>query len=294
MSTIIEARKVDLAVATAPAREAASGNVVPVLILAVAVVVTLFPLLWMITTAFTPNEDVFRKSIVLWPDRPTLDNFPHAFRLHPVARWLINSLVVAVAITAGKLALSAPAAFAFAFLRFPAREWWFGLVVGTMTVPYVITLIPTYLAVVQVGWYNTLAGVIVPSLGFCGFAIFFLRQSFRVLPIELFEAAAIDGAGPWRMLFSIALPNVMPAVASIAILSFLSAWNLYLWPHLVLDDSVMKTLSIGLKLFSTNQEQLQQWGPLMATAMIGIAPVLLIFVAGQRFVMSAFLHSGIK
>ncbi|WP_395710964.1 carbohydrate ABC transporter permease [Reyranella sp.] len=264
------------------------------LALVVAAVVTLFPLLWMFTTAFTPNELTFRRSLGLLPMEPTFANFVAAFKIQPVAHWLVNSVITSVAIAAGKMAIAIPAAFAFAHFRFKGRDWLFALIVGTMTIPYVVTLIPTYIAIVKVDLYNTLAAVIIPSIAFCGFAIFFLRQSFKVVPTELLEAGVIDGAGPLRALVSIVIPNSLPAIASLSVLSFLSAWNLYLWPHLVLNDADMKTLSIGLKLFATNQEQLQQWGPLMATAVLGLLPALTIFSFAQKYIMDAFVHSGIK
>ena len=264
------------------------------LALVVAAVVTLFPLLWMFTTAFTPNELTFRRSLGLLPMEPTFANFVAAFRIQPVAHWLANSVITSLAIAAGKMAIAIPAAFAFAHFRFKGRDWLFALIVGTMTIPYVVTLIPTYIAIVKVDLYNTLAAVIIPSIAFCGFAIFFLRQSFKVVPTELLEAGVIDGAGPLRALVSIVIPNSLPAIASLSVLSFLSAWNLYLWPHLVLNDADMKTLSIGLKLFATNQEQLQQWGPLMATAVLGLLPALAIFTFAQKYIMDAFVHSGIK
>ena len=264
------------------------------LALVVAAVVTLFPLLWMFTTAFTPNELTFRRSLGLLPMEPTFANFVAAFRIQPVAHWLANSVITSLAIAAGKMAIAIPAAFAFAHFRFKGRDWLFALIVGSMTIPYVVTLIPTYIAIVKVDLYNTLAAVIIPSIAFCGFAIFFLRQSFKVVPTELLEAGVIDGAGPLRALVSIVIPNSLPAIASLSVLSFLSAWNLYLWPHLVLNDADMKTLSIGLKLFATTQEQLQQWGPLMATAVLGLLPALAIFTFAQKYIMDAFVHSGIK
>lgn len=256
--------------------------------------VTLFPLVWMLRTALAPPDDVFRATLSLWPETPTLGNVTAAFRLHPVGAWFANSLVVAAGITLGKLALAIPAGFAFGVLRFPGRDAGFAVVVGTMVVPYVITLVPTYVAVVSLGLYDTLAGVIIPSIGHCGFAVFFLRQAFKALPVELFEAARIDGAGPWRQLVSIALPNVRGAVAAMGVLSFLSAWNLYLWPHLILDAPESKTLSIGLKLFATTGEQGGEWGPLMAPALLGALPVVLLYLLAQRQLVAAFATSGIR
>lgn len=260
----------------------------------VACLVTLFPLLWMLRTAFAPSHDVFRATLSLWPDQATLGNFAVAFRLHPVGTWFVNSVVVAGAITLGKLAVSVPAGFAFAVMTFRGRDAAFALVVGTMTVPYVITLLPTYVAVASIGLYDTLTGVIVPTIGHCGFVVFFLRQAFKALPRELFEAARIDGAGPWRQMLTIALPNIWGAVAAMAVLSFLGAWNLYLWPHLILDATEHKTLSIGLKLFATTGEQGGEWGPLMATALLAALPVVLLYLVAQRQLVSAFATSGIR
>lgn len=255
---------------------------------------TMAPLLWMVRTAFTPNEEVFRASLTWFPDRPTLQNFYDALLIHPVAIWLWNSIILSLAIAIGKLAIAVPAAFALGCFTFSGRQFIFGAIVTTMTVPYVVTLIPVYITISHIGWYDHLVGVIVPSIAFCGFAVFYLRQHFMMLPKELFEAADIDGASRWRMLWSIAIPNVIPSIVSIGVLSFLSAWNLYLWPLLVLDSPEKKTLSVGLKLFATNQEQLQQWGPLMAAAMVGIVPVMVIFVFAQRHIISSFVSSGLK
>jgi ABC-type glycerol-3-phosphate transport system permease component len=284
---------VDIAAARQVARRRGSQVLLHVAFVA-ACLATLFPMLWMLRTAFAPPADVFRPTLSLWPDNATLANFSAAFRLHPVGTWFVNSVVVAGAITLGKLAVSVPAGFAFGVTRFRGRDLAFALVVGTMTVPYVITLLPTYVAVARVGLYDTLAGVIVPAIGHCGFVVFFLRQAFKSLPRELFEAARIDGAGPWRQMLTIALPNIWGAVAAMGVLSFLGAWNLYLWPHLILDATEHKTLSIGLKLFATTGEQGGEWGPLMATALIAALPVVLLYLVAQRQLVSAFATSGIR
>jgi len=256
--------------------------------------VTLFPMAWMMRTAFAPPDDVFRATLSLWPHRPTLANFTTAFHLYPVDTWFWNSMIVSIAVAAGKIALSVPAAFAFATMAFRGRDIAFTIIVGTMTVPYVITLLPTYVAVTSLGFYDTLTGVIVPTVGHCGFTVFFLRQAFKSLPRELFEAARIDGAGPWRQMLGIALPNLWGAIAAMAVLSFLGAWNLYLWPHLILEASEHQTLSIGLKLFATTGEQGGQWGPLMATALLAALPVIALYLVAQRQIVSAFATSGIR
>jgi ABC-type glycerol-3-phosphate transport system permease component len=277
-----------------PAARRGGGQIVLHATFVVACLVTLFPLAWMLRTAFAPSHDVFRATLSLWPEQPTLANFAAAFQLHPVGTWFVNSVVVAGAVTLGKLALAVPAGFAFGAMAFRGRDTAFALVVGTMTVPYVITLLPTYVAVASLGFYDTLTGVIVPVIGHCGFVVFFLRQAFKSLPRELFEAARIDGAGPWRQMLTIALPNIWGAVAAMAVLSFLGAWNLYLWPHLILDSSEHKTLSIGLKLFATTGEQGGEWGPLMATALLAALPVVALYLVAQRQLVSAFATSGVR
>jgi multiple sugar transport system permease protein/sn-glycerol 3-phosphate transport system permease protein len=235
-----------------PAARRAGGQLVLHATFVIACLVTLFPLAWMLRTAFAPSHDVFRH-LSLWPDHATLGNFAGAFRLHPVGTWFANSVVVAGAITLGKLALSVPAGFAFGVMTFRGRDAAFVLVVGTMTVPYVITLLPTYVAVASIGLYDTLTGVIVPVIGHCGFVVFFLRQAFKSLPRELFEAARIDGAGSWRQMLQIALPNIW------------APWQRWRccrsWVRGILplaashpDVTEHKTLSIGLKPFATTGE----------------------------------------
>lgn len=255
---------------------------------------TLFPVFWMFSTAFKPPKEIFTPTVQLIAPHPTFANYPQAFRLEPVAWWFLNSAVIAVAITLGKLAVSIPAAYAFARCRFPLKRILFALVLGTMIVPYASTLVPNYVLIAKFGWINTSQGVIVPSIAFTGFNIFLLRQYMLSLPQELSDAARIDGAGPWTTLTQMVFPLVRPAVAAVTILSFLSAWNLYLWPLLVLNDTKAKTLSVGMQYFAANQEGVQQWGPLMAAATLATLPPLLLYIVAQRAIISAFVTSGSK
>ena len=264
------------------------------LVLLVLCVVTLFPLFWMFSTAFKGPKDIFTATIELLPPHPTWENFPKAFQLQPVGSWFINSGITAVAITLGKLLVSVPAAYAFARFRFRGQGVLFALVLGTMIVPYVSTIVPNYVTIAGFNWINTRQGVIIPSIAFTGFNVFLLRQYMLSLPQEVFDAARIDGAGPWTTLVRIVLPLVRPAVAAVTILSFLGAWNLYLWPLLVLNDTKAKTLAVGMQYFAANQESVQQWGPLMATAMLATLPPLVLYIFAQKAIISAFVTSGAK
>jgi ABC-type glycerol-3-phosphate transport system permease component len=256
--------------------------------------ITLFPMLWMASTAFKIPTEVFTRDIQIFPHTPTLANFPDAFEYFPVANWFWNSLLIAVVTTAGKLVISVPAAFAFARLRFRGSQLCFAAVLGTMIVPAVVTYVPNYVLVSRAEWINTNTGVIVPSLASCAFYIFLIRQYVRTLPQEILDAAKIDGATTWKTLWHIVLPNIRPVIAVVTILSFLHSWNQYTWPLLVLDDMKSKTLAVGMQVFASNSETAQLWGPMMATAVLATVPPLLLYVFAQRQIISTFVTSGLK
>jgi ABC-type glycerol-3-phosphate transport system permease component len=236
--------------------------------------VTIFPFFWMLSTSLKiPTE---------------------AFEYFPVARWMWNSFGIAVITTAGKIAISVPAAFAFARLRFKGRNLLFATVLATMIVPGIVTVIPNYIFVSERGWMNSWQGVIIPSLPATAFFVFLLRQSMLTLPQDLLDAARIDGASTIRLLCGIVLPNVKPTIAVVTILSFLGAWNQYLWPLLVLNDFDAKTLATGMQFFTNNVESGQMWGPMMATATIAILPPLIIYALAQKQIINTFVTSGLK
>jgi len=255
---------------------------------------TLFPMLWMLSTSFKVPTEVFTQDIQILPRTPTFSNFPDAFRYFPVAYWFWQSLFISVATTVGKLAISIPAAYAFARLRFRGNTVCFAAVLGTMIVPAAVTYVPNYVLVSRLEWINTSWGVIVPSLASCAFYIFLLRQYIRTLPQEILDAAKIDGASTWKTLWYIVLPNIRPAIAVVTILSFLHSWNQYTWPLLVLDDMKSKTLAVGMQVFASNSESAQLWGPMMATAVLATVPPLLLYAMAQKQIISTFVNSGMK
>ena len=255
---------------------------------------TIFPFFWMLSTSFKQAGEVFTRDIRLLPREPTLANFPDAFNYFPVAQWFWNSFGIAVLTTAGRILISLPAAFAFARLHFRFSKFLFATVLATMIVPGVVTIVPNYVLVSRLDWINTWQGVIIPSLPATAFYVFLLRQSILGLPQDLIDAARVDGASTWQMLWQIVLPNVRPAVAVVTILSFLGAWNQYLWPLLILNDLESKTLAIGMQFFSSNAESAQLWGPMMATATLATLPPLILYALAQKQIISTFVTSGIK
>jgi sn-glycerol 3-phosphate transport system permease protein len=278
--------------ATGWSRRLGRGTIHLLVILLCAI--TLFPMLWMLSTSFKIPTEVFTKDIQILPHSPTLSNFPDAFQYFPVGNWFWNSMFIAVVTTAGKLAISIPAAFAFAQLRFRGNNFCFAAILGTMIVPAVVTYVPNFVLVSRLDWINTSWGVIVPSLASCAFYIFLIRQYVRTLPQEILDAAKIDGASTWKTLWHIVLPNIRPAIAVVTILSFLHSWNQYTWPLLVLDDMKSKTLAVGMQVFAANSESAQLWGPMMATAVLATVPPLLIYIFAQKQIISTFVTSGMK
>ncbi|MBA2247337.1 MAG: carbohydrate ABC transporter permease [Chloroflexia bacterium] len=255
---------------------------------------TIFPFLWMLSTSFKQADEVFTKDLRLLPNAPTWRNFPDAFDYFPVARWFWNSFGIAVLTTLGKILISVPAAFAFARLRFRGDKILFAMVLATMIVPGIVTVVPNYILVSNLNWMNTWVGVIIPSLPATAFFVFLLRQSVLQLPQDLLDAARIDGASTFKLLLQIVMPNIRPAIAVVTILSFLGAWNQYLWPLLILNDFESKTLATGMQFFTANVEAAQMWGPMMATAAIATVPPLLIYALAQKQIIDTFVTSGLK
>lgn len=256
--------------------------------------ITIFPFFWMLSTSLKVPTEVFTKDIRLIPHSPTLQNFPDAFNYFPVARWMWNSFGIATLTTVGKIAISIPAAFAFARLNFRGRSVLFAIVLATMIVPGIVTVIPNYIFVSERGWMNSWEGVIIPSLPATAFFVFLLRQNILTLPQDLIDAARIDGASTLRLMMGIVVPNIKPSIAVVTILSFLGAWNQYLWPLLVLNDFEAKTLATGMQFFTNNVESGQMWGPMMATAAIAILPPLIIYALAQKQIINTFVTSGLK
>jgi len=251
----------------------------------------IFPLLWMVSTALKPDAEVFG-GIALLPGRPTLDNFRYVLTQVPMVRYLLNSLLVAVLVASGQILSSIVAAYAFARFRFPGRDALFLLAVGTMLVPFQITMIPNFLLISRLGWINTFPGLIVPHLA-SAFGIFLLRQHFLVFPVSLEEAAAIEGASRWQILWRVFVPVSRPALGALAALFFIQSWNEYFWPLLVAKDVQVTTLPLGLARF-VGAEGGTLFGPLMAAASLATLPAVVLFLLAQRELVNSFSTSGLK
>jgi ABC-type glycerol-3-phosphate transport system permease component len=264
------------------------------LVVLVLCFLTIFPFIWMLSTAVKDADQVFTQEFDLIPDSIRWTNFSDAFSYFPVSRWFWNSFGIAALTTIGKILISVPAAYAFSRVQFKGRQFLFAFVLATMIVPGVVTVVPNYVMVSKLGWMDSWTGVIIPSLPGTAFYVFLLRQNIMTLPQELVDAGRVDGASTFRILVDLIVPNIKPTIAVVTILSFLGAWNQYLWPLLILSDFEAKTLATGMPFFTSNQEAAQMWGPMMATAAIAVLPPLIIYTIFQKQIINTFVTSGIK
>lgn len=260
------------------------------LVLIGGAVLVVLPFLWMLTTSLKPPRLVHLPPHVV-PTHFEWQNFAAAWRADNFARFYLNSAVMAVGITAGQLLLSSLAGYAFARLRFPGRELLFLGVLATMMIPFYVTLIPSYLIVRWLGWLDTYPALIVPRL-VSAFGIFLMRQYYLSIPFELEEVALVDGASRLRIWWSIMLPLSGPALATLGIFAFLFAWNDFLWPLIVTTSPGMRTIQLGLAMFSGRYGT--QWTLLMAGSVTATIPALLAFLVGQRWLLRGITTTGLK
>lgn len=252
----------------------------------------LFPLAWMLATAFKEPGDIFSSELALIPPRPTVANFAQAWHQEPLLAYVRNSLVAAGSITVLQLLTSILAAYGFAIYRFVGQRALFLLFVGTMIVPIQVVMIPNYLLMSELGWLDTFAALLVPQAA-SAYGVFLLRQHFRSFPRDLLDAASIDGASSWQVLWQVLVPASGAPVFALGMLLFLNAWNQYFWPLLVLNSPGHLTLPLGLQHF-ISAEAGNAWGPLMAAATVATLPPLALFAVAQRQIVDSFVTSGLK
>lgn len=252
----------------------------------------LFPILVLLSASLKPAGDVFEYPPHLWPRSFSLENYAGALSKAPLGRYLLNTLLVALGVTLGQLVTSSLAAFGFARMNFPAKRALFLAILATYMVPWELTLIPNYLTVSGLHLLDTYWGLVLPFLA-GAFGIFLLRQNFMQIPEEFFDAAKMDGATPLQQLRHVALPLARPALASLALLTFLSTWNQYLWPLIATSAPTWRTAQIGLRFFLTDQEG-SNYGYVAAGAILVLAPTLLAFVLLERSFVRGISVGGVK
>jgi multiple sugar transport system permease protein len=267
------------------------------LVLIPASIVLIFPFAWLIVTSIETPAEALHFPPILIPHRLDFGNYPQALQAAPFGRFFINSAVVAVTTVITNLVLCALAGYAFARYRFLGRGVLFGLIMTTLMVPFQVTMIPQFIITKWLGIYvvssvgiNHIGALILPNAA-TAFGIFFLRQFFRTLPIEYEEAARVDGASRLTVLWRIVLPLSLPALSTLAALTFLDSWNNFLWPLIAITSNNQMTLPLGLATFQSQHST--EWTLLMAGNVMSLAPMLLIFFLAQRYFIRSVAATGL-
>jgi multiple sugar transport system permease protein len=265
----------------------------PVISHALLVVVALLfasPLIFAFATSLKPADEVFTAPPTLVGSVLRFENYVEAFQFAPFARYFFNSFLVAIIGTSVVVAASSLSAFAFARLRFRGRELLFVLFLGTLMVPQEVLIVPMYWLMQTLGWVDSYQALILP-FAFTAFGTFLLRQFFLTVPAELVDSARVDGAGPFSIFFRIMLPLARPAVAVLAMFTFIAYWGSYLWPLIVIDTiNVKGTVPLGLTSFMAQQGT--QWHLMMAAAMLAMVPSVLLVVVLQKNLVRGLLTTG--
>jgi len=262
--------------------------------LAVAAVAWLVPLVWMVSMALTPNDVLQRERVGLVPHGFTLSNFAAVFTTGNMPRWFLNSAIVTIVATVLTVICCSMAGYAFATIRFTGRRLLFALVLAGLMVPKEALFIPLFLMFSDANQQNTYQALLLPRIAF-PLGVFIMTQFFSRVPHELEEAATIDGAGRWRVFWSIMLPLARPAMTSLAIFTFVLTWNDYLWPLVIATEREMFTVTEGLASLQSNFAGATEIGSLMARGLVGSLPLIVLFLLFQRHLIRGItLSSGDK
>ena len=244
-----------------------------------ASVIMIAPFLWMAMTSLMDQLEVFSPGVLL-PDSPRWRNYPDALTAQPFGRYFFNSSVFAIAVVVGQVSTATMAGYAFARLNFGGRERVFMCFLATMMVPAVIVLIPRFLMIDSFGWIDTYQGLISTEL-VSVWGIFLMRQYFRTLPRELVDAARTDGANHWQIFRRVAIPLAKPAIATLALFSFVDAWKNFMWPLLVTRSTEMRVVEVGVAAFHSTYEI--NWPYQMAAGVVAVVPLACLFLITQRY-----------
>lgn len=253
--------------------------------------VFLVPFIWMVSTSLKTEEYILRTDFI--PNPASLESYVRLFEIMPMGRMVFNSVFVTVTATVGQILFAAMSAYAFARMKWRGRDLVFGLYLATMMIPYQVVVIPQFILVSKLGWVNSYQALILPSV-FSAFATFLLRQSFRSVPVELEEAAIMDGANHLTIFWKVMLPLSKPVIATLTVFAFMSIWNAYLWPLFVARKEEFMTLPLGLATLQGSNQSLTEWNLVMAGAVVTVLPILVIYLFAQKWFVQGAVISGIK
>ncbi len=259
------------------------------LLLSIGTIVMVFPFLWMLLSAFKDVREIF--AFDFWPKRWVLDNFREVLFDTDFPRWFFNSLVVAVTTTASVLFFCSLVGYTLTRLRFPGRNVIFLLILSTLMIPTEMLVIPWFVMSTRFGWVDSYWGIAFPGL-IPAFGVFLMRQFFQTLPRDLFDAARVDGISEFGLFWRIGLPLVRPALAALGIFAFIGNWNAFLWPLIIAKSADMRTIPVGIALFSGEAQT--AWNLIMAANAMAIVPLLIVFFIFQKQIIEGVVLTGTK
>jgi len=255
----------------------------------------IYPLLWMLSSSFKPEAEIFTNASLI-PQDPTVQNYVQGWTALPnsFTRFYVNSFIIVIGAIVGNMVSCSLAAYAFSRLKFKLRGLWFALMLGTLMLPRHVIMIPQYILFSKLGWVNTFYPLIVPKfLATDAFFIFLMVQFIRTLPRELDEAARIDGCGYFGIFFRIIMPLAMPALATTAIFTFIWTWNDFLTPLIYLNSPQLATIPMALRSFM-DAESGSSYGPLFAMSICALVPIFGFFISGQKYLIRGVATTGLK
>lgn len=271
-------------------RRSSVGRIALLALVALGALMMMFPFVWTVVTSITP-EGSLADGPSLVVDNPTLAAYRTLFATLPMARIIVNSIAVAVVSTILQLLTGAMAGYGFARLEFRGKNMVFALYLATMMIPLQVLVVPLFILFRDLHLHDTYFALVAPTVA-SAFGAFLLRQAIQAVPRELDEAATIDGAGHLRIFAQIILPLIKPSLATVGILAFMSVWNSFLWPLVVIRSPELQTLPLGLA--TLHGQFTTQWDVVMAGSVVSIIPITIVYLAAQRHIIAGVAHTGLK
>jgi multiple sugar transport system permease protein len=290
-----DAAKLTIVTGATPLWRKRLGSVAAHVLLIGASILMLYPLLWMLSASFRPENEIFSSNSLI-PSSVSLHGYISGwFGLsRTFATFFLNSLTISLLCVVGNLAACSLTAFAFARLDFKGKNFWFALMLGTLMLPYQVTLIPQYVLFLNIGWVNTFLPLVVPKyLAVDSFFIFLMVQFFRGIPRELDEAAMMDGCSPWRIYYKIMLPLSLPVLTTAGIFTFIFTWDDFFGPLIYLSDIATYTVTIALRTFVDSTAE-SNWSGLFAMSILSLVPIFVLFLFFQRYLIEGIATTGMK
>ncbi len=251
------------------------------------------PFLYMLCLSFMNDEQIFSGSISFLPSPFTVENYEYTFKNANILKYFYNSMFVALVMTIGQVIIASMAGYAFSRFSFKFKEILFFLIIISMMIPPQVNIVPLFFIMKQFQWIDTYFALIVPGL-FGGFGVFMMRQWFNSMPLDIEASAKIDGCSSFKIFYEIALPLALPAVITLAIFTFITAWNSFMWPLIVTNSEAIRTLPLGLADFKGSFREITDWGALASYSVICSVPAIIVFLLGRKYFINDILNGGIK